>query len=95
MTSKSKRFNALFSSILLFGYLQLSCQFKNILSTTTWYTHIIMKIIKNKTKNDKYEHKYVLGYQLVFNDGYVYLSISIVCDCHEKDITLIGNNFFS
>jgi hypothetical protein len=52
-----------------------------------------MKIIKNKTKNDKYEHKYVLGYQLVFNDGYVYLSISIVCDCHEKDITLIGNFF--
>jgi hypothetical protein len=35
----------------------------------------------------------VLGYQLVFNDGYVYPSI--VCDCHEKDITLIGNNFFS
>jgi hypothetical protein len=45
---------------------------------------IIMKIIKNKTKNDKYEYKYVLGYQLVFNDGYVYLTI--VCDCHEKDI---------
>jgi hypothetical protein len=41
----------------------------------------------------KTSKKYVLGYQLVFNDGYVYLSI--VCDCHEKDITLIGNNFFS
>jgi len=28
----------------------------------------------------------------VFNDGYVYPNI--VCDCHEKDITLIGNNIF-
>jgi hypothetical protein len=34
----------------------------------------------------------VLGYQFVFNDGYVYPSI--VCDSHEKDITLIDNNFF-
>jgi hypothetical protein len=35
----------------------------------------------------------VLGYQLVFDDGYVYLRI--VCEGDEKDITLIGNNFFS
>ncbi len=34
----------------------------------------------------------MLGYQLAFNDGYVYLSI--VCDCHEKAITLTGNKFF-
>jgi hypothetical protein len=36
---------------------------------------------------DKYEYEYVLGYQLVFNNAYVYPSI--VCDCHEKDITLM------
>jgi hypothetical protein len=31
---------------------------------------IIMKITQNKTKNDKYKYEHVLGYQLVFNDGY-------------------------
>jgi hypothetical protein len=34
----------------------------------------------------------VLGYQLVFNDGYV--SPSIVCDCHEKDITFNWQQLF-
>ncbi len=69
MRSKSKTFNALFSSTFFLDMF-------NCLPNSKIYCRppldilIIMKITQNKTKNDKYKYEHVLGYQLVFNDGY-------------------------